>query len=173
MGRNRRMVRGWPWSSVVIALLTCVGLAHLAANAVPVTRAGVAQAPISFSTELSEMSMAKVNLAHENQQAFYKFQQLGATLTRDGSPVSGAVVTFTVDGLAICVATTKPNGMAMCASSARFDVGLFSSPGVPTSYIASFGGTGPLQPSSIAGSLRQIGNGNAGEQSTETPDTVE
>jgi hypothetical protein len=77
----------------------------------------------------------------------YTYTNLSSTLKTSGSnlPVSGVVISFTVDGKVICSATTNSSGVATCTGKgARKDV--------PT-YTASFAGNAGFLASTATGTL--------------------
>jgi uncharacterized membrane protein len=136
-------------------LLLPVGLAHMAVNAVPTTYVGEAEAAVVVPTTLT-LDDAKVNVAHD---AEYQFLNMKATLLSNGTAVRGAMVTFKVAGVTVCIEETNANGRAICPGNGRFPVDRFEPPAVdPTTYpyTATFAGSGPHQPATGSAHLTKV-----------------
>lgn len=146
--------------AVPIAALTLGGTVYQASNTVDPSYAGQSQLTLSRPTAIAVGDGAKVNLAQQDEQGYYQFTNLTATLTTAGSPVDGEALTFTVGGVPACVATTDHAGVAHCASDARLPVGDFPA-GAPTGYVVTFAGDGGLAGSSTAADFsKDTGAGN-------------
>lgn len=136
MASRRRRIR-------LLALLLAIpvlasGAALLARNSVPPTYAGVARVPVTTTTELTTTDSAVTTLEDDT----WSVNSMSAVLSHHGLPLTGFVVTFTVD-TKTCSDVTDNSGMAACAVT-----GLTNT---RRSYSAAFAGNGSLQPSHDTG----------------------
>jgi hypothetical protein len=118
------------------------GTALMASNTVAPSHAGTVHRDVQISTTLSAETASIGEPAGDNT---YEFHDLTATLTDGGHALAGQVVKFSADGVLLCTDTTGPGGVASCANPTSTPTAQFS--GKPTSYTATFTGSGPLQPS--------------------------
>jgi hypothetical protein len=165
--RARRLRRGRQFAlGGLLVLLIPVGVAHLAQNTVPVTYAGQTEVsiPSSVSTEIAAASNAKVNVAQD--QDYYQFTNLSATLSFDGGPIEGATMLFTVPGtgstaVPVCSDVTDKHGDATCSSDVRALVAKIGST-PPTQFTVSFAGLGVYGPVQVDQDF-QKDTGNGGQ----------
>ncbi|MGH3413862.1 MAG: hypothetical protein ACRDPH_12365 [Marmoricola sp.] len=154
--RNRRICRAAAGGAVVAALLP-VGMAHLAGNTVPVTHAGETDVAVSITPAPTTLVLhdADVDLTRPNA---YRFDSMQATLTSGGVAVQGVNVTFRVEHVPVCTATTGRDGGATCSPHGWFDRSLFQPAGAdPTSYTATSAGTDTLGADTGSAHLAPVG----------------
>jgi hypothetical protein len=119
--------------------IAATGVAYLAASDVPLTDAGVTQAPVAVSTNLDAAATTITVDATSGYDAV-----LSATLTTQGLPVVNQTIAFAAGGQA-CTASTDALGTASC--------GVDNLAVAPTSYSATFTGNGSFGASSSTGSV--------------------
>ena len=138
MRRNRRTSSRFAWrrpaQGAALLLLVPVGVAHLAANSVPVTGAGVTEQALSFPT-----SLALTNATYDGQ-----LTGISARLTSAFGPISGAKIVFRMAGEPVCTALTSNTGVAACNPAPSDGQG---------PYTAAFDGLGSFQPSQANGHI--------------------
>ncbi len=147
--RSRRLALGG-----LLMLLAPVGIAHLAENSVPMTRAGVSQQVVTVPTGLTILS-GKVNVAHDGE---FQFQTLKARLAFDGGPVSNETLDFYIGSTKVCSAVTQGSGKAICSSDRAYRTSEFAGLGsdpLAYPYKVVFAGDGSLQASTAVGSVEK------------------
>lgn len=151
--RRHRPSRLFALVPAVLALVT--GTTLLASNTVAPSRAGVTQVPVVITAMLTSghQGQAKLVQSEVDEAKSVEFADLNAKLTSPYGPISGASVTFSVDGIAICDAVTKVDGSAGCSSDRSFRLSRFGD-ALPMSYTASFAGEGPFAAVTAAGALK-------------------
>jgi hypothetical protein len=124
---------------VVAVPVVAISVAYLASSDVPLTDAGVTQAPVSISTTVAA---APATMGADATSGYDTV--LSATLTGQGLPVVGQTILFTIGGQT-CSASTDASGSASC--------GVQNLALPPSSYSATFAGNVPFAPSSATGSV--------------------
>jgi hypothetical protein len=127
-----------------LLLLGPVGLAHLARNAVPVTRAG--QMVLTVDPQLA--LTATPALVDRGSSGLLSTDDLSARLTSSGSPVGGASIVFVVAGREVCTSVTDAAGVATCDFAAAGFVQR------PPTYSALYAGASGVPPVRISAALK-------------------
>lgn len=132
--RRARRRRGFAVLGAVSLAALPVGLAHLASNAVPVTRAGEVTRPVVIPAELTAVP-GRVVVDPLGQPVL---DGLAASVVSGGVPIYGLELEFVVSGETVCAASTDARGFVSC-------------PGVPApsatrpgTYVVEYAGAGAL-----------------------------